>query len=241
MVAKHLLEGIVEKVGGCMVGGTGIALVNIHTCHKVGRGVIRQLLDDMYALIVLALGVDDFHCLVLTDEHTAVAHLSSHLAIEGCVVEDNFIEALLLLYHFSISEDMALIFSIIISLEMLFAFLQHFPVTVLNCGSIAGTGFLLLHLHIESCLIYGVSVFAAYKLCEIEGESVGVEHSECLCTIEHCLTVCLQLIHCTVEKVDTLVESAEEGVFLFFHYPADKLALCNEFGIGAAHLADKYR
>ena len=103
MVAKHLLEGIVEQVSGCMVGGTGIALVNIDTCHKVGCRVFWQLLNDMYALVVLALGVDNLDSLVLAYKDTAVSHLSSHLAIERSVVEHQFVEALLLLCHLAIA------------------------------------------------------------------------------------------------------------------------------------------
>ena len=103
MVAQHLLESIVEQVSGSMIGCTSIALVNIHASHKVGSGVFRQLLNDMYALIVLTLCVDNLDSLVLAYKDTAVSHLSSHLAIERSVVEHQFVEALLLLCHLAIA------------------------------------------------------------------------------------------------------------------------------------------
>ena len=210
MVAKHLLEGIVEQVSGCMVGGTGIALVNIDTCHKVGCRVFWQLLNDMYALVVLALGVDNLDSLVLAYKDTAVSHLSSHLSVEWGVVEYKFIEALLFLCHLSISKDMTLIFRIVISLELLFAFSQHLPVTVLNGSCIAGASLLLLHLHIKSVLVNGISVFAADKLSKVERESIGIKHTESLCSVEHGLSMCFQFVHGSIEQVDTLVEGAEE-------------------------------
>ena len=36
MIAEHLFQGIVEQVGSSMVGGRGIALIGIHTGHKLG-------------------------------------------------------------------------------------------------------------------------------------------------------------------------------------------------------------
>ena len=240
MVAQYLLQGIVEQVGGCMVGGTGIALVNIHTCHKVGCRVFRQLLNDMYALVVLTLGVDDLNCLILADEYSTVSYLSSHLAIERGVVEDEFVETLLLLSHLAIAEDMTLIFCIVITLELLLAFSQHLPVAILNSGGITCAGFLLLHLHVESCLVNGISVFTTDKFGEVERESVGVEHAECLGTVEHCLAMGFQLVHGSIEQVDTLIKCAEERVFLFLHHAANEFTLCNEFGICTAHLSNEY-
>ena len=105
---------------------------------------------------------------------------------------------------------MALVFGIVISHEYLFAFLQHFPVAVFHCGSIACTCLLLLHLHVKSILIDGISVFAADEFGEVEGESVGVKHAEGLSTVEHFLAVSLQFVHGPVEQVDTLVECAQE-------------------------------
>ena len=225
MVAQHLFQGIVEKVCGSMVGSAAVALVNIYASHEVGRGVFRQLLDDVYALVVLALGVDDLDGLVFVYEHTAVAHLSTHLAIERSVVENEFVEGLLLLCHLSVSEDVALVFGIVISLELLFAFLQHLPVSIFHCSGIACTSLLLLHLHAEASLVNGISVFAADEFSEVERESVGVEEAEGLFAVELSLAVSLQLVHGTVEQVDALVESAQERVFLFLHHASDEFSL----------------
>ena len=91
VVAQHLLQGVVEKVGGSMVGGACLTLVGIHTRHEVGLDVLRQFLHDMHRLVVLALRVGDVDCLVTVYEHSGVAHLSSHLAVERSEVEHKLI------------------------------------------------------------------------------------------------------------------------------------------------------
>ena len=59
MVAQDLLQRIVQKVSSRVVGSRGVALISINTGHELSRGILRQLLHDVYGLAVLALGVDD--------------------------------------------------------------------------------------------------------------------------------------------------------------------------------------
>ena len=77
MVAEHLLQGIVEQVGSGMIGGRGIAFVGIHTSHKLGSGILRQLLHDMHTLVVLTLRVDDLNGLCLIADDTTVTDSST--------------------------------------------------------------------------------------------------------------------------------------------------------------------
>ena len=107
MVAQHLLQRIVEQVGGGVVGSAGVAFVDVHASHELGCRVFGQLLHDVDRLVVLALGVDDFHGLVLAGQHALVAHLSAHLAVEGRLVEHQLIEGGLLLRHLAIAQNVA--------------------------------------------------------------------------------------------------------------------------------------
>ena len=42
-----------------------------------------------------------------------------------------------------------------------------------------------------------------------------------------------------VEQTDAVVERAQEGIFLFFDYTHDELALHFDFGVGVAHRVDE--
>ena len=76
----------------------------------------------MYALVVLTLGVDDIDCLIFANEYTLVTYLTTHLTIERSIVEYKFIETVLLLSHLAVAEDMALVFCIVVTNKLLFAF-----------------------------------------------------------------------------------------------------------------------
>ena len=222
-----------------MVGSACFALVNVNTSHKVGLYIFRQRLNDVYALIVFAFGVDDVDGFVLAYQHALVAYLSAHLAIEGSGVEHQLEEGVLLLCYLAVAQDVALIFGVVVSYKLLFALAQHHPVAILYSGGVAGALFLLLHLGVKLFLVDGVTVLAADKFGEVEGEAVGVEHAEGLCTIEHGLSVCFQLVHSAVEQVDAFLKGAQERVFLFFHYAANELLLCRQLGVGSAHFLYK--
>ena len=224
-------------MGGGVVGCTRLAAVGIDTCHELCLHVCGQCGDDVYALSVLALRVEDIDCLVAVDEHAGVAHLSAHLTVERCVVEHQLVERLLLLSDLAVAHDAALVFSVVVAYELLLALFYDFPVAVLDGCGVAGARLLLLHLNGESFLVNGVSVLAADELCKVKGEAVGVEQAEGLPAVEPGLAVGLQLVHGGGQEADALVERAQERVFLFLHHTADKLALRLQLGIGAAHLA----
>ena len=210
MVAQYLLQTVVEQVGGSMVGSAALTAVDVYTSHEVGCQVLWQLLYDVDALVVLALGVDNLDGLVLVDEYTLVTNLSTHLTIEWSVVEYQLVEAVLLLCHLAVAQDVALIFCIVVTHEVLVAFLQYFPVTVLHGGSIAGTLLLLLHLLVETGCVYGVTILTADELCQVKRETVGVEETESAHAVELSLAMSLELVHIAIEEVDTLLQCAEE-------------------------------
>ena len=184
MVAQYLFQGVVEQVGGGMVGGTHLALVGIYACHEVGSQIVWQFPNDMYALVVLTLGVDDGDGLVLAYEHTLVAYLSSHLAIEGCVVEHQLIEGALLLSYLTIAQYVTFVFGEVVAYKLLLACTELHPVAIFYLCSVACSLFLLLHFYIKLLLVHGESVFTAYQLSQVEWESVGVKQAEGVCSIE---------------------------------------------------------
>ena len=194
VVAENLLQRMVEQVGGCMVCCTCLTLVGIDACHEVGIEVLWQFLDDVYALVVLTLGIDDGYRFGLADENTAVANLSAHLAIKWSGVEHKLVVCVFFLCHLSVAQYVTFVFGVVVAHEQLFALSQFYPVAVLHGCSVACTFLLLLHFLVELKSIDGKSVFTTDKLCEVKREAVGVEESECLHAVELCLACCLDTI-----------------------------------------------
>ena len=203
--------------------------------------MLGQLFHYVYALVVLALGVCYVHRLILADKHTGVAYLSSHFPVEGREVKHELIVGALFLGHTAVAEYVAFVFRVVVAHKLLLALAQFGPVGAFHLGGVAGACLLLLHLFVKLALVYGVAVLTAYQLGKVEGEAVSVEKAERLGPVELLEAVGFELVHGSVEQVDALVECAKERVFLFFHYPADELTLCFEFGIGLPHLEDEYR
>ena len=145
----------------------------------------------MYTLVVLTLGIDNINSLVLANENTLITYLTTHLSIERSIVEYKLVETVLLLSYLAVAEDVALIFCVVVTNKLLFAFTQYFPVTILYSGCIASTCLLLFHLLIKLLLVNGISVLCADKFGEVEWETVGIEEAESLLTIELSLTMCL--------------------------------------------------
>ena len=240
MAAEHLLQRIVEQVGGGVVGSRCVALVGVDASHEVGLDVLGQFLDDMYALVVLALGVDDVDGLVLRYQGALVAHLATHLAVERRMVEHHLVECVLLLCDLAVAQDVALILGVVVTHELLFAILDLHPVTVLHGSGVAGACLLLGHLAVEALLVDGETVLAADQFGEVERETVGVEEAESLLAVELRLGVLLQFVHVAVEQLDALLQGAQEAVFLLLDDTADELLLCGQFGVSAAHLMNEH-
>ena len=104
-----------------MISSRSVALVSIDAGHELGRRVLGQLLDDMYRLVVLALGIDDVDGFGLVAEHTLVANLSTHFTIEWCGVEHQLIELVLLLGDLAVAQNVTVVFRVVVAHELLFA------------------------------------------------------------------------------------------------------------------------
>ena len=238
--AQHLAQGSIQQVGAGVVRLNGAALVDVDAGHELGLHVLRQLLHDVDALVVLALGVDDLHGLLFRDEHALVANLATHLAIERRLVEHEFVERVLLLCDLAVAQYVAGVFRVVVAHELLFALAQFHPVGALHLGGVAGAVLLLLHLGVELVDVHRQAVLAADELSQVEREAVGVEQTEGVGAGEHGLLVSLQLVHGTVQQVDATLQRAQERVFLLFHDAADELLLGLQFGEGVAHLFNQY-
>ena len=68
MVAKNLLEGLVEEVCTGMVGFDSTAAFHIHASHKLSRGVLWDALQDVDAYAILLLGIEDLDGLLLVTD-----------------------------------------------------------------------------------------------------------------------------------------------------------------------------
>ena len=240
MVAKYLLQCIVEQVGCGMVGSAGFTLIGVDTCHELGRGILRQLSHDVHRLVILTLGVDNLNGLVLVDKHALIAYLSTHLAIERCIVEHEFVVGVLLLGDFAIAQDVAGVLGKVVADELLFAHGQFHPVAVLHLSGIASAILLLLHLSLELIDVNREAIFAANQLSQVERETIGIEQAEGCNAIENGLLVGTKFVHGTIQQIDSALKCTQEGVFLLLHHTADELLLGLQFGEGVAHFVDEY-
>ena len=121
----------------------------------------------MYALTVLALGVDDVDGLGLVADNTAITYLTTHLTIEWSIVEYQLVELVLLLCNLAVAHDVALVFCIVVANKLLLTLGKLYPVAVLNSCSIAGALLLLLHLHVELLLVNGKTILTTDKLSKV--------------------------------------------------------------------------
>ena len=65
MVAKNLLEGLVEEVRASVVGLDSTAAFHIHASHELSLGVLWYTLQDVDAYAILLLGIEDLDGLLL--------------------------------------------------------------------------------------------------------------------------------------------------------------------------------
>ena len=241
VVAQHLFQRIVEQMRGRVVGCAGIPLLHVDASHEFGLQVFRKFAHDVNALVVLALCVENSDGLIVVHKRTLVAHLSAHFAVERRSVEHEFEVETLLLCHFSVAEDMATVFRMVVADEFLFAISDDFPISVLHCSGVARARLLLGHFLVETLFIYGVTVFAANQLGQIERKAVGVEQSKGADAVKFAPSVCFQLVHVTIEEVYALFQCAKKGIFLFFHHAADEFLLRRKFGVSLPHFVHQNR
>ena len=99
--------------------------------------------------VVLALGVDHLDLFVVEDQPAGIAHLATHLGIEGSLVEHHLIEHLVLLLHLAIAQDFSVALKQVVAHELAFTLFQVHPVARLDRSGVARTLLLLLHLNVE--------------------------------------------------------------------------------------------
>ena len=161
MVAQDLLQCIVKQVGCRVIGSASFAFLHVYTSHEFSLKIFRKLLNDVDALVVFTLRINDFDSLILADKCALIANLTAHFTIERRVVEYNLVEGILFLGHFSIAKNVASVLRVVVTNEYLLSFSYHFPVSILYNSCVSSTSFLLSHFFIEAFLIYCVTVFAA--------------------------------------------------------------------------------
>ena len=125
VLTEDFAQGLIHQVGGGVVGFGRTTAIHIDAGHELGRNVGGQFAREVNGEVVFALRVEDFHRFLLIDEHTGVAHLTTHFGIEGRGVEHELEVGLLLLRDLAILEDAATVFGEIPSHELRFAFVHR--------------------------------------------------------------------------------------------------------------------
>ena len=230
-------------MGTGVVGLGGTTALYIHASHKLCLGIVGDALQQVNGNTVLLLGVEHADGLLVVYEHTGIAYLTAHLAIERSLVEDSLVDNTLLLLHLAVLDDAAAVLCVVVSYEgaeflagKFLGLANDVPVAHLHLSSVAGTSLLLLHLGIETSLVHGHAVFAADKFGQVQGETEGIKQGECLLASDLCIASGTSLLDNTVEQTDTILQSAQETVLLLLHNLHDEILLSYEFGEGTAHL-----
>ena len=206
MGTQYLTQSRIQQVSSRVISCTGSTLLQIYTSHEVGLRMLWQFVGNVYGHTVLMLGIHNVDGLELAAYHTTFAYLTTHFAIEWGVVKYYLIECLFLLSYLAIAKDVTFVFAIVVTYKLSFSLTKCYPVACLYSSSITGTGFLLLHLFTKLLLIYRQTVLTANQFGKVEWETVGVEQSECLYTIQFSLALSFHLIHCLAQQVDTIVQ-----------------------------------
>ena len=126
---------------------------------------------------------------------------------------------------------------IVITHKLTLCILENHPVAQLHFSSVAGTVLLLLHAHIEALLIHRQTLLTTNEFCEVEWESERIEECERLVASNLSLASSLRLIDDTLQELDTILQRAEEGTFLFLHHFHHQLLLSSDFWEGITHLS----
>ena len=241
MGAKHLAQAVVEDVGSRVVALDGDTRLLIDLGNYWSCDVGRQFLDNVYGEVVLALGVDDLDCFAFAeDEHTLVAHLSAHFAVEWCLFEHDLVEGLVLLLDAAVAQYFGLGFEEIVAHKVGGACMEFHPVAVLDGSSVACTFLLSLHIYLEALLVDGQRIFACDEFGEVEWESESVEEREGILAVNHGVSAGLGVGHDVLKTLDATCQGTQETVFLLLDDLHDEFVLGLQFGIGIAHGFDEH-
>ena len=236
--AQDLAEGVVEQVGGRVVGGCGAACLDIYGGGELMPGVGGHFLGQVYGYAVLALGIVDLDDLAgdIVGEGAFVAYLSAHFGVEGRGLQDDLVELAVLLLDMAVAGDFGLgLVAVIAHEDCVLGVGEDDPVGGLDCGGVAGALFLGSHLDVKALVVEGHAVLLENELCEVEGESVCVIEGEGFLAADLGLAVLAGAVHGLVKEGHAFVEGAQEGVLLLLDDAHDEFPLSGDLGVGIAH------
>ena len=240
--AERLAERLVEQVGGRVVAFAADAALHVDAGCERGGEVFRELRGEVHRQVVFALRVDDLRLFAVRgDEPSAVAHLSTHLSVEGRLVEDDLVERLVFLFDAAVAEDLHVALHHVVTHEGRLTLAQRHPVVSLDGGGIACAFLLLLHLGVEALEVSVHAVLAEDQLGEVEREAVRVVEGEGVRSGQRFAARGVQLFDLFFEQTDARFERAKEGLFLFLHHLFDQLLLGHKLRISRAHGGDERR
>jgi len=174
-VAQDLTQGVVQQMGGRVVPLDLQASVPIHPGQDPLAGFqgpgalgVQAVEDDVLA----ASGVGHPDLTVRCHEHPGVAHLATHLGVEGSPVQDD--RPLVALAERG--RHGGLVLQQVVACEQ-----GGLQVELLVLGQLgdlhlggSGSGPLLLHARLEAGLVDGKTAFAGHDLGQVQWEAVGV-------------------------------------------------------------------
>ena len=132
-----------------------------------------------------------------------IAYLTTHFCIERSLIEYQFIEGLLLLLYTTVTKNLAITLGEVPTCKLSFAFFQDYPIVCLNCGCVTSAFLLLLHLGVETSLVYFESVLMTDEFGQVEGEAISVEQGKCLLAFYYGLALLLCLSNNAFQHIDT--------------------------------------
>ena len=218
-----------------MVARDSLTSIFVDRCHESSLNICGQLFAQMHTDTVFTFCIENFNNIFATRESTTVAHLTTHFGIERSYRENDLIELVIFLFHFAVTQNLSFGFGIVITHKHLFAFTNYNPVCSLNSSSIASASFLGSHFGIKTFVVEGHIVFFQDEFCQVQGETISIIENKRFFTRDFGFASFFCSGNSTIEQTDTVFESAQERIFLFFDNLHDKVALCGQFGISLTH------
>ena len=172
--------------------------------------MFRQLLGNVDRKVVFLLGIDDFDGFELAAQYTCIAYLTTAFCIERSVAQYDLVKSLVLLLHLTVAEDSGFVFSVVVTHEVGFAFVQCNPVASFNGSRVACTFLLLLHFSVEFSFVHGHAVFTENQFCQVEWETECIVKCKAVYTADFLLAGSLRFVHGLFEETDTSFEGTEE-------------------------------
>ena len=235
MRTQHLTQSLMQQMCRGVVALTLDTLLCIDLRHARSGHIFRQFRYEVDRQVVLTLGINHLNALILIDQPTGIAYLTTHLGIEGSLVEHHLIQHLVLLLHLAVTQDLRVTLKQVITHKLALARFQVYPVARLDRSGIACTLLLLLHLLVELLNIDLHTMLTQDQLGQVQGETVGVIQRKGIHAIQHLLALRLCLFHLLIQQADTGLQRTKEGLLLLFDHLLNQGLLCDQLGISVTH------